>query len=124
MTLYNYLPPLTALTWTWTCPEMLEMSTPAGARRARLAVELSRRREWPAGDLTAFVARESLESQSHCEGGEGGSLVLLHTQSGRSSQSHLVRPNHRLAGAEREQDPVCLVPQLKQSTTNLQARVI
>ena len=39
---------------------MLEMSTPAGARRARLAVELSRLSECPAGDRTAFVARESL----------------------------------------------------------------
>ena len=100
------------------------MSTPAGARRARLAVELSRRREWPAGDLTAFVARESLERQSHYQGGEGGSLVLLHTQSGRSSQSHLVRPNHRLAGAEREQDPLRLISQLEEATSNLQARVI
>ena len=46
------------------------MSTPAGARRARLAVELSRLSEWPAGDLTAFVARESLVRRE-VRGGEG-----------------------------------------------------
>ena len=42
---------------------MLEMSTPAGARRDMLEVELSRVRECPAGDLTALVARQSLEER-------------------------------------------------------------
>ena len=67
MTPYNLTalsPSSSPLTLMWTCPETLEMSTPAGARRARLAVELSRLREWPAGDLTAFVARESLVRES------------------------------------------------------------
>ena len=39
------------------------MSTPAGARRAMLAVELSSVREWPAGDRTALVASESLQGR-------------------------------------------------------------
>ena len=39
------------------------MSTPAGASRDMLEVELSRVREWPAGDLTALVARQSLEER-------------------------------------------------------------
>ena len=63
------------LIWTW--PETLEMSTPAGARRAMLEVELSRVREWPAGDLTAFVARESLGQSDFSKDRERGAYFTL-----------------------------------------------
>ena len=48
------------LTWMLTWPDWLRMSTPAGASSDMEEVVLSRTREWPAGDRTAFVARLSL----------------------------------------------------------------
>ena len=78
------------------------MSTPAGARRDMLEVELSRVRECPAGDLTALVARQSLEERRERRERES-SLYLTLNPAGPVSRTL--------------SDPISVSPELLENST-------
>ena len=89
-------------TWRWTWPDWLMMSTPAGASSDMEEVVLSRLREWPAGDRTAFVPRDSLDGDVNLLT-QHQVYRLLDGDPGGGGQHDLVRADDGLPGGGGEE---------------------